>query len=132
MYTFFFQNPVFQADVGSVFAGGKPQIQVNPYLPAGASFQWTMSGLAYTCASSGPGLIAISNPGNQNVTVVSVSLDYGGQTYSASGPSCSAPPGQSDIAVTSLGAPAGFLGSQFTGYLMTSGGAKVSFSGTWQ
>ena len=131
MYTFVFQNPVFQADVNSLFAGSKPEIQVAPYLPASTSTHWTASGLAYACSGTGPGLIVVSNPGSSNVTIVSVTLDYGGQTYSAVGPSCSATPGQSTILVTSLGAPAGSQGSQFSGYVRTSDGSNVSFSGTW-
>ncbi len=132
MYTFVFQNPIFQANFNSMFAGSQPQIQVTPYLPASTSIRWEVTGLTYACVGTGPGLIAISNPGNEAVTIVSVSLTYNGQSYSVAGPSCSAVPGQSEIFVTALGAPAGFQNSPFNGYVQTSDGSKVSFSGTWQ
>ena len=132
LYTFVFQNPIFQADVGSLFQTGQPQIQVTPYLPASTSFHWGVSAFAYACTGTGPGLLAVSNPGDKAVTVVSVSIDYNGSTYAATDPSCSLAPGQSEIFVVSLGAPAGAQGSPFTGYVQTSDGSKVPFSGTWQ
>ena len=134
MFTFVFQNPVFQANFSSLFPGGgsQPEIQATPYLPAYNSSQWSTSVFAYACSGSGPGLIALSNPGSGAVTIASVSLSYNGQTYTAAAPACSAPPGQSEIFVTALGAAAGYRGSPFTGYIQTSDGSKVPFAGTWQ
>ena len=131
-YTFAFQNPLFLADVSSVFHTGSPGLQVTPYLPSSSSAQWNTQGFAYSCGGSGPGILEVKNGGSQGATVVSMSLTYGGQNYTTTGPSCTAGPGNTLISITALGGPAGAQGSSFTGYAEAPDGTEFHFSGTWQ
>lgn len=131
-YTLVFQNPIFTADFNSPFGHSSPNLKVSPYLPSNSTIAWSTTGLTYACGSSGPGLLEVDNAGSQNATIISVVLTYNGQTYNATGAPCTVGPGNTEISITALAAPAGSPGSDYSGYLTTHGGAKYSFSGAWR
>ena len=122
-------DPLFLASFNHQ-AGGGSQIQVTPFLPANPSSPWVVAGLRYSCDGGGPGVLRVTNGGHA-VTVVSISLTYGGGTYTAAGTSCPVPSGNAVISVTSLGSLPGSQGSQYEGYLVVSDGTRLPFSGSW-
>ena len=130
-YVFFLQNPLFMANTGPTTSTSGVDVRVTPYLPVNPPTFWAMSGIAYSCGGRGPGVLEITDSGESGVTVASLSLTYGGATYTASGPSCLSAPGSSAVSITALAAPPGAQNSPYDGYLVLSDGTRIPFSGQW-
>jgi len=131
LYALVLQNPLFIARFNSLPPQNGGQIRVTPFLPGNPSPPWGTTGLAYTCGGAGPGALQIANNGQGAITIVSMSLTYGGATYATSGPNCSIAPGTAVISITALGAPAAGQNTQYEGYVATSDGTQLRFSGVW-
>ena len=132
LYVLLIENPLFLANSNANASTSAGKVSVSPFLPSAQTASWSTSGFAYACGGSGPGALQITNNGQGTVTISSVFLTYGGMTYSATGPSCSVPPGNSLISITALGASAPTRDSTYQGYVQTSDGTKINFVGTWQ
>ena len=131
LFVLVFQNPLFIANYNLLSSSNGPQARVTPFLPASPPTQWSAAGFAYSCSDTGPGALQISNGGRTNITVASVSLTYGGLTQTATGPDCVLAPGTSVISIVALDAQAGAQNSPYSGYLETSDGSQIPFSGNW-
>ena len=129
-YVFLFQDPLFSANSNATtaFVG---QVILTPALPDSPPTPWNTAGLAYSCGTSGPGIIQLTYHGTSSFAVVSMTLSYGGSTYSASGPSCPVAPDTTVISIVALGAAPPAQGTSFSGYLVASDGSQLQFSGTW-
>jgi hypothetical protein len=97
------------------------------------------TGLTGACAAGGVGganTVVFSNTGSASATVNSISLTYGGNTYTASGAkltgACTVVSGaQMTVTLTQYNA-IGTAGSQFAGSASLSNGGQVAFTGSFQ
>lgn len=132
VYALAMQDPIFLAKFGALLhSGGSGHVQVSGYLYTSPQSPWQTSGFGYACGSMGPGILAISNTGSSNSSVTGVSLTYGGMTFNATGPACTAAPGSSSVSIVSIAGAPPPKGTAFSGYIAMADGNRVSFSGDW-
>ncbi|MDE1854204.1 MAG: type IV pilin N-terminal domain-containing protein [Thaumarchaeota archaeon] len=83
--------------------------------------------------TAGVGNIQFSNSGSANAAITTVSLTYGGKTYSSAAPTsgCTVTAGSSLYITISVYPAALTSGQQFTGFVVTNNGAQVVFTGTF-
>ena len=95
--------------------------------------------VVFTCTTpAGSQALIFTNLGSATVSVLSLSITFGGNTYSGVAPNpCSITAGSTmGLAFTTLaigvGATLPAAGSQFSGFIVTSNGAQVVFTGAFQ
>lgn len=128
---FVVQDPLFFAKFGVLLPSGNAHLAATPYLFASPPSPWPASGFAYACGTAGPGVLMVTNSGQSTENLTAVSITYSGTTFTATGPGCALAPGSTGVSITALSTFAPPKGTSFQGYLTTSGGGRVPFSGTW-
>ena len=98
------------------------------------------AGLAVTCSGAqgtpAMGFVQLTNLGTANVAVTAVSLTFGGSTYTAALTDCGGTSpvnagGVLYLQFTANAASATSTGQQYSGFVVTSNGAQVVFTGAF-
>jgi flagellin-like protein len=118
--------------VFGIFGSATSVAQVT-VVGASLSHTLTVTSLAATCSATGSGsYLQLSNTGTASTVASTLSMTYGGNTYTSTLPtSCTVGSGSSEYVIVSALPVAPNPGTQFTGFVVMSNGAQVVYTGVF-